>query len=351
LRKVIITAALVAVGSLSAVGNSSASLVQRVDVKLVPVTGSKPANSKYVKIEAYLTTRQADSTRGTLKANPVGKVFMDFPAGSTVNSAAKPACRLSEYAPPDSLARVPTKVAADFGNAKKDGCSTSAIGTGWALLNSGAATAHRQLTGAAPACAGSDATQYTREWAQAPANGPDCTPVGDYFVKMTAYQGAVLKAQWWCYGDAGAPAANAPCNNKATGGDAKNTLLATGPKNGTFNDLTNKKGKNGCNIIFANNNSLAPLSFGGTATDCKNRLTVIIPALNGCDSCLGELTGGLVLSDFYLNITATNYLKAGPAACKNHKMTVTSQIVYSRLKGELVDPDPKSNTPVYENAC
>ncbi len=337
MRKVIITTALAAIGSLALAGGASAALVQRSDIKLKPVTGTGlPKNSSYVKLDSYLTTRDAASTRGTKKANPVGKVFMDFPAGSTINKAAKPTCNLSEYSTPSQLATT---------------CSGSVLGTGWALLNSGTATAHDQLTGAAPACADSDATQYSREWASNPSAGPDCTPVGDYYVKITAYQGGVLKAQWWCYGDAGAPKAGAACNNKATGGDAKNTLLATGPTNGSFNDLTNKKALNGCNIIFANDNSLAPLAFGGTATSCKNRLTVIIPALNGDGSGLGELTGGLVLSDFALSITAPNYLKAGSKACVSHKMTVKTQTVYSKLKGETAAPSPASNTVTYNNAC
>jgi len=336
LRKVIITTALVAVGSVALVGNSSAALVQRVDVKLVPVTGSKPANSKYVKIQAYLDTRDAASTRGTKKANPVGKVFMDFPTGSTVNKSAVQTCNLSEYSLPSVLG---------------SRCAASKVGDGWALLNSGTATANLQLTGAAPACTGGDLTQYSREWAANPGAGPDCTPVGDYYAKLTAYQGGVLKAQWWCYGDSGAPKPGAACSNKATGGDAKNTLMASGPVNGSFNDLTNKKGLNGCNLIFANDNTLTPLSFGGTATSCKNRLSVIIPGLNGDGAGLGELTGGIVLSDFYLNVTAPNYLKAGPKACVSHKMAVKSQIIYSKFKGESAAPNPASNTITFNNAC
>jgi hypothetical protein len=168
-------------------------------------------------------------------------------------------------------------------------------------------------------------------------------------VKITAYQGGVLKAQWWCYGDAGAPRPGAACNNKATGGDAKGTLLATGPANGTFNDLTNKKGTNGCNIIFANDNSLAPLAFGGTDTGCKNRLTVIIPALNGDGSGLGELTGGLVLSDFFLRITAPNYMKA-PACPTSKTWSTSTQVVFSNLKGETGAP-PAPQTVVSTDSC
>ena len=315
---------------------AGATITQVADVSVKPATGTGLAKGKnFVKLNSYLATRDAASTRGTKKANPVGKVFMDFPVGSTVNKSAKPACNFSEYATPSMLSSV---------------CSGSAVGTGWALLNTGSATAHDQLTGAAPACAGGDSTQYSRVWRTNPGAGPDCTPVGDIWVQITAYQGGVLKAQWWCYGDAGRPRPGAPCNNKAAGGDAKGVLLASGPTNGSFNDLANKKGLNGCNIIFANDNAVAPLAFGGTVTNCRNRLTVIIPSLNGEGAGLGELTGGFVLSDFYLSINAPNYLKAG-ACPASKKWAVNTQFVYSKLKGESAAPSPGSLTVKSESPC
>ena len=323
--------------SLVVIPTASAELTQIVTGNTYPPTGTSttaPAKAGYVRFQSYLATRDSSSSRGTQKANPVGKVFMDFPKGGTINKSAKKTCNLSEYSTPAVLAT---------------SCASSVLGTGWALLNTGEATAHDQLTGAAPACAGGDTTQYSRIWASNPEAGPDCTPVGDLYVKIVAYQGGVLKAQWWCYGDAGAPKPGAACNNKAAGGDAKGTLLATGPANGTFNDLTNKKGLNGCNIIFANDNSAAPLAFGGTDTGCKNRLTVIIPALNGEGSGLGELTGGFVLSDFYLNITATNYMKA-PACPTNKTWPLSTQVVFSKLKGES-GTAPAAKTVVSTETC
>ena len=323
--------------ALGGAANASAAIQQQVWGNTYPPTSTnvtQPAKAGYVHFDSYLSTRDPGSTRGTKKANPVGKVFMDFPKGGTINKTAKKTCNLSEYSTPAQLAT---------------GCASSVLGVGWALLNSGAATAHDQLTGAVPACSDGDATQYTRTWiANAPA-GPDCTPVGDYYVRITAYQGGVMKAQWWCYGDAGAPRPGAACNNKASGGDAKGTLLATGPTNGTFNDLTNKKGMNGCNIIFANDNSLAPLAFGGTVTSCKNRLTVIVPALNGDGSGLGELTGGMVLSDFFLRITAPNYMKA-PACPTNKTWSTSTQVVFSGLKGET-GAVPPAQTVVSSDTC
>jgi hypothetical protein len=330
---------------------ASAAIQQQVTGNTYPPDSTDvtaTAKAGYVHFDSYLSTRDALSTRGTMKANPVGKVFMDFPTGGTINKASKPTCRLSEYAPPAALSRVPTTDKKKIGDLRYDGCSTSVIGTGWALLNSGKAVAHAQLTGAVPACPLSDTSQYARTWEDDAPAGPDCTPIGDYYVKIVAYQGGVLKAQWWCYGDAGAPKPGAKCNNKATGGDAKNTLLATGPTNGTFNDLTNKRGMNGCNIIFSNDNSLNPLAFGGTDTGCKNRLTVIIPALNACAECLGELTGGMVLSDFFLRITSPTYMKA-PACPASKAWSVKTQIVFSKLKGETGAVPPSQTIPSTES--
>jgi len=346
LRKLIITAAITAVGSLALVGNAAAANVQQAQIKLLPVSGAKPANGKNVLIDAYLSTRDASSTRAAKTASPVGKVFMDFPAGSTVLKTAVPTCNLSEYASPTLLA---------------SSCASSKVGSGWAILRPiVSAIAQLQLTGAAPACAdpAADPTQYSRTWAVNPGAGPDCTPFGTLYVKTALYQGGVFKSQWWCYGDATAKYnTTAACDNKATGGDAKGTVMATGKGrgmvagSGTFNDTANKKGLNGCNVIFANDNSVAPLSFGGTVTSCKNRLTVLIPALNGEGSGLGELPGGFILSDFYLHVTNSKYLLAGKKACVNKKMSVNSNIVYSQIKGESAGPSPATVTVKTDNAC
>jgi hypothetical protein len=330
------TALTVTIGALVLASSASAAIVQRNDVKMTPATGSILKNSSYFKVQAYLASRDAASTRETKKPNPVGKVGMVFPTGVTVNKNAKPTCNLSEYA---SVAELASK------------CSASVIGSGWAILNTGAAVVREQLTGAPSPCTAEDATQYSREWDANPSAGPDCIPIGYILTKLTAYQGGVLKAQWWCYGDAGAPRPGAACNNKVSNGDYKGKLFATGPTNGSFNDLTNKKGLNGCNLILANDNGAAPIAFGATVSGCGNQLSAVIPALNGSGSGLGEVTGGFVLSDLNLTITAPNYLKAGPKSCVAHKMTVTTTEIYSRFKGESTNPNPTSNTTVYNNAC
>ncbi|MEI7560395.1 MAG: hypothetical protein WCJ63_07350 [Actinomycetes bacterium] len=326
----VITTLIAGLALLAVPAVSSAALVQQSDVKIVPTSGAKPKVKSYVKLDAYLSTRDAASTRGTGKTNPVGFVSMDFPAGSTINKAAGPVCNQSEYSTPSFLAA---------------NCASSVIGTGWALLNGGVATAREQITGAATACNVDDATQYSRTYATGPqrATGPSCLPIGDVWVKVTAYQGGILKNQWWCYGPKGAPKPGAACNNKQSGADATGKGFA-------FNDTKNAKKLNGCNIIFANDNSLAQLAFGGTANQCKNRLTVIIPAMNGTGAGLGELTGGIVLTDFALKTTKANYLKVG-ASCPAHKFTVTTKVTYSKLKGETAAPSPVSNTNKTVTAC
>jgi len=330
LRKSILVAALAAVTSLALVTSASASLVQQSQVKLLPLTGSlAPKGKAYVILDTYLSTRDAASTRDAFKTNPVGKVFMDFPAGSTINKTAGPVCNQSEYQTPAALRTL---------------CATSLIGTGWALLNNGATTAQAQLTGAANYCNTAEKSTYMATYEGVTSAGPSCLPQGDIWVQVSAYQGGIEKAQWWCYGDAGAPRAGAACNNKQSGADA------TGKLYNTFNDVTNTKKLNGCNLIFANDNAVAPLAFGGVANQCKNRLTVIIPAMNGTGAGLGELTGGIVLTDFALKITKANYLKAG-ACPSSKKWVVKSNIVYSKLKGELADPSPASNIVNYNNTC
>jgi len=331
-RKTILAMSAVSIGVLAMSGSASASLTQKVNIKLLPTTGSAaPKGSTNVLLDAYLSTRDSASTRGAFKTNPTGKFFIDFPTGSVVNKAAVPTCNQSEYAVPSIL-----EVA----------CASSRIGTGWALLNTGNTDAKAQLTGAATYCTEPTATfagsAFAKTYENSTDAGPSCLPQGDVWVKITAYQGAILKSQWWCYGDAGSPKPGAACNNKQVGGDAKTKAYA-------FNDVTNAKKLNGCNLIFANDNSIAPLAFGGTVNQCKNRLTVILPAMNGTGAGLGELTGGLVLTDFALKISNTKFLKAGK--CTSKKFTVSSQIVYSKLKGETAAPSPESNTVKYVTTC
>jgi len=275
---------------------AGATITQVADVSVSPATGTGAAKGKnYVKLSSYLATRDAASNRGTMKANPVGKVVMSFPVGSTINLNATPGCNKSEYS---------------FVAALASGCASSVIGTGWALLNTGSSSVIGQLTGAPVDCGAGDATQYSRTYR---SGALGCTPMGAIWVKITAYQGGILKNQQWNH-IPGVP----------------------------FNKFTKTA------IIFANDNGLAPLAFAGNIKN--NVLTVNIPSLNGDGAGAGELTGGWVLSDFKLDITKPNYLKAG-ACTSSKKWVVNSKFTYSKLKGESQGPNPATTSINATSAC
>ena len=372
MRKSLSSLAAAGVVSLAFVGNAGA-FTQHSAVTLTPTSGPGVLKGKtYGNINAYLATRDPDSTRGMKKTNPVGTVNMAFPAGSTVNKAAVGAanvCQQSEYATLALLASA---------------CSGAKIGTGWALLNDGniSPSAHDQVDGAPAACTSGDSTQYGRTWEANPAAGPDCVPVGDIYVKLTAYQGGVLKSGYWCYGldsvnnVAATKNANGTpkdCYFKApnkklynfSGGYCKTKGLSLdvigkpGPAYGckSKTDIHWFAGKydaslNGCNIIFANDNSAAKLAFGGSTNGCANTLSVVVPSLNGTGAGLGELTAGFVLSDFYLATNHPSFLKAG-ACPSSKKWNVHTDITYSKLLGELALPasNPASKAVDYSSAC
>lgn len=281
-----------------AVAPASATITQTSLVKMLQTSGTlAPKGKAYVKLTAYLATRDASSTRPQKKAAPVGKAVAQFPTGTVINSSATVGCNQSEYTAPATLAAR---------------CSSSVIGSGWALINTGTvgATARDQLTGSPAACSPSDPTQYTRTW---PSGTLTCVPIGSLWVKVTAYQGGVLKNQAW--------------------------RTITGAKFNTFSKNT---------IIFSNNNSLAPLAFGGSIYNGK--LTVLIPSLNGSGAGSGELIGGWVVSDFYLNMGKTNYLRS-PACPSTHKWTTKTTTYYSKFKGETVGPTPSSITTSTLSTC
>jgi hypothetical protein len=280
MRKVaplIIGAALLAVPAAA-----SAAIQQQAVVKLSPTAGAlAPKGKNYVKVSAYLSTRDASSVRPQMKANPVGKVVMAFPAGSTINPKATPGCHMNQYSQVGLL---------------KTKCAKSLIGIGWAFVNTGwsGAAARAQLTDIAGGpnspgpCDVGDATQYTRAFA---ATGtPDCVPIGHIWNRVYAYQGAIISGKYNVNG-----------------------------------------------VIFASDNAVAGIAFGGTTR--TNALTVPLPAINGIGSGAGELPFGWVLSDFKLNITKPNYLKAG--SCPGgHRWTVKSTISFSNFKADPVGPPP-----------
>jgi hypothetical protein len=167
-----------------------------------------------------------------------------------------------------------------------------------------------QLTGAPADCAAGDTEQYSRTYRSGTLG---CTPLGAIWVKITAYQGGILKNQQW------------------------NHLPGV-----PFNKFTKTA------IIFANDNGVAPLAFAGNVKG--NVLTVNIPSLNGDGAGAGELTGGWVLSDFKLDITKPNYLKAG-ACTSSKKWTVNTKYTYSKLKGEASGPNPGSLSVNSSSTC
>ena len=340
MRKSFITIMAASAVTLALAGSASA-FTQLSNIKILPTSGTlAPKGKSNVLLDSYLATRDPDSTRPMKKANPVGTVNMGFPAGSTINKSAVGAanvCQQSEYATPALLAST---------------CAGAVLGTGWALLNDGhpAPFAQLQVDGAPPTCDAGDTAQYTRIYDSNPAAGPSCIPIGTLFVKITAYQGGILKSKYWCYGLDSVTKTNAELSGKKCyfkGADKKLLNYSGADLNPGYSAA-----KNGCNIIFANVNSLSPLSFGGSTNNCLNTLQVVIPSLGGAGSGLGELVGGFVLSDFYLKINNTSYLKAG--ACPSSKKAVVSTaFTYSKLLGESALPasNPASKTVTYSNTC
>ena len=275
-----------------------ATITQTSQVKMLATSGTlAPKGKAYVKLTAYLATRDAASTRPQKKAAPVGKVNVQFPTGTVINGASTVGCNQSEFSAPSILA---------------SRCSASVVGSGWALINTGTvdATARDQIVGSPPACSPSDSTQYSRTW---PSGTLTCVPIGALWVRVTAYQGGVLKNPIW--------------------------KTIPGAHFNTFSKST---------IILANNNSLAPLAFGGSIYNGK--LTVLIPSLNGSGAGAGELIGGWVVSDFFLRLSKTNYLRS-PACPSTHRWSVKTTTYYSKLKGETALPSPSSITTNTLSAC
>ncbi|CAB4874571.1 MAG: hypothetical protein F2799_04685 [Actinobacteria bacterium] len=281
---------------------SSAAISQQAIVKVKSTAGAlAPKGKNYVKVDAYLSTRDPASGRPQLKANPVSKAVLAFPPGSTINPKATPGCHLSQYSPVSTL---------------KAKCAKALVGMGWAFVNTGwdGASARTQLADISggpnsPArCAdpvapvGATVNQDPQYSATYEAAGvPGCVPVGHIWSRVYAYQGAIINGKY----------------------------LSNG-------------------IIFANDNSVAAIAFGGTTK--TNTLTVPLPALNGTGAGLGELPFGWVLSDFKLNITKTNYLKAG-ACTSSKKWTVKSTVSFSNFKPDGALPGPASQVKSTVSPC
>jgi len=273
-------------------------------------SGGKPAANSSVKIEAYLSTRYPASTAPQHQGNPVGRVVMTFPAGSSAqpSKTGKPTCNQ----PAGQGALVMSK------------CARSLIGEGWALVNTGQnlgagglPQARPQLTGAPAPCLAETGdplgwNMYSQTW----VNGTlSCVPWSHLWNKVRVYQGGITKP-------GGRPDPNA--------------------------------------VIFVSENIASVVSFAGTVS--KNVLTVNLPALYGSGSYPGELFFGWVLSDFRVVINTKNFLRSGN--CVKHNFQIKTQVSYSQRKLEdgkkadgTADPSedvrlaPQGHTLVTNNAC
>ena len=154
---------------------ASAAIQQQANIKVSATSGTAaPKGLSYVKINAYLSTRDPASTRLAKKANPVGNVLMTFPAGSTINQKATTGCKMNVYSPVNVLTV---------------SCAKFLIGDGWALMNNLGISPLPQLTEAPAPCAEDDAMQYVRTYEAAK---PTCTPRGFIWVHVRAYHGGLV---------------------------------------------------------------------------------------------------------------------------------------------------------------
>ena len=284
MRKSIIIAAVAAIGTMAfAATGANAAIEQKANVKITSTTGGKAKANDYVKLSAYLATRDSASTRPNKKPNPVANVVMTFPTGSTTNSNAKTACPMTSTSNVFNIFNKcnPQSTAA--------GHVDSVIGEGWALLSNLGSLPVSQYTdtiyGAMAACSTTVLDQYSKYYE---AGKPGCLPRGNLYGKVFAYLGAMVNG-------------------------------------------VQKKDR----VIFATTNKTTGVAFAGTVAG--NVLTVPLPS-GGAGKAPGELALGVVLTDFWLDITATNYLKAGSNSCVAGKATVSTKLTYSQLSGETAKP-------------
>jgi hypothetical protein len=77
---------------------ASAAITQQARVSLTALSGTlKPKGRTYIKVDAYLSTRDAASTRNQMEANPVGVISINFPPATVLNAKATPGCHMNQY--------------------------------------------------------------------------------------------------------------------------------------------------------------------------------------------------------------------------------------------------------------
>jgi hypothetical protein len=346
LRKSIIIAAVAALGTMAfAATGANAAVSQQVVLKTSAAAGGGTAKgNNFVKLNAYLSTRDSASTRTAKKAAPVAKVVMTFPAGSTTQAPASP-CTESAYLDPTPLSSA---------------CAATAkIGDGWALIRGLSSNPITYPTPSAvserPAdclALATDPTQYDRTFestlglSTSTAGGkPSCQPRGLIWARVSAYAGASIPTD-----KNGTP---------LTPTEIRDSSIVAGTLAARNTAIGNKCGaaatKKPCKwtqfnnaIIFANNTGgVANTSFPGIVTG-GNVLTVNLPALAGAGSNPGELYTRTVLSDFGLRITSASYLKLGPCP-SNHQVTTTTVLSYSKFSNESIAAPANMTKTATEN--
>lgn len=293
-----IIVAVAALGTMAfAATSANAAISQQFKQQVLPAsgTGTIKANS-FVKLNTYLSTRDAAAGRPAGKANPVGQVIMTFPTGSSANWAGTghpTLCGLASTTDPTILS---------------NSCGSSKVGDGWALMRNvglNPAIPPNTMSDRPADCASTDATQYSRTYeasngvSPAVAGGkPSCLPRGVVWVRASAY---------------------AATNNR---------------------------------IIFANNSGgIANISFAGTVVG--NVLTVNLPTMGGTGSFPGELPLRVVLSDFNLRLGSTTaglqFLKFG--ACVGGKATTSTKFTFSKLSSAPTVAAPAPITLTQQANC
>ncbi len=329
LRKTLSTSALAAVGLLAIAGNavaaedwSSHAVAQQSIVKLGNSTGATVQGNKPATINAYLSTRDPNSTRPAQQSQAVATVRMTFPAGSKVNPIGT--CQMWPTTKPWDLKRICAKAKVGEGWALVSGLGTSALPRLASASNGTTAPSGTGNYSDAPAdCAADDATQYLRTYESGmvfkrPLAGLGCLPQGLTWVHVNAYAGS------------GNGAYNPTTKKIYDRADAAKKRSAR---------VTDKRA-----IIFANDNGVAALSFAGSITANKDKtvtLNVDMPAFNSA-GLKGYLPLDSDLVDFRLVTNNAKYLTAG--ACPKSKLaTVKSVITYNPFPGDY----SAGNTSVY----
>ena len=320
LRKTLSTSVLAAMGLLAIAGSASASedwsshaVAQQSIVTLGNSTGGMVQGKKPATINAYLSTRDPNSTRPAQQSQAVATVKMTFPAGSKVNPIGS--CQMWPTTKPWDLKRICSKAKVGEGWALVSGLGTSALPRLASASNGTAAPSGTGNYSDAPAdCATGDSAQYSRTYESGlvfkqSLAGLSCLPQGLTWVHVNAYAGT---------------------GNGAYDPTTKKIYDRTDVTKHRTARVIDRRA-----IIFANDNGVAALSFAGSITTNSDKsvtLNVDMPAFNSA-GLKGYLPLDSDLVDFRLVTNNAKYLTAG--ACPKSKLaTVKSVITYNPFPGD-----------------